>query len=86
MEKALVKPYLMPLSVVLDPILFRFRSLCWKVFLRCLSEDVDKWEAETADCRLRYRDLKRKYSLNPRSADEAEQLDLNLNNPLSQVC
>ena len=55
------------------------------MFLRCLSEDTRKWEEETKSCRLKYKDLKRKYSLNPRTADEAEQLDLNLNNPLSQV-
>uniref|UniRef100_T1JG27 Rab-GAP TBC domain-containing protein n=1 Tax=Strigamia maritima TaxID=126957 RepID=T1JG27_STRMM len=60
----------------------RFRSICWRIYLECLSDDQTTWLDETNRARCKYAALKSKFLTNPRIEDMTE--DLSLNNPLSQ--
>lgn len=59
----------------------RFRSVCWRIYLECLSEDQSQWVREITKARERYDELTLKFLTNPRLEFEA---DLASNNPLSQ--
>lgn len=60
----------------------RFRSVCWRVYLECLSDDQSLWVADTTKARKNYDGLKKKFLTNPRMDDYTA--NLKLNNPLSQ--
>lgn len=60
----------------------RFRSICWRVYLECLSEDKELWVTETEALRNKYDKILHELQTNPRC--DSEDLDLCLNNPLSQ--
>ncbi|CAH1772711.1 unnamed protein product [Owenia fusiformis] len=61
----------------------RFRSVCWKLYLETLPENIDDWISETRQRRADYDHMRRKYIINPRS-DSVEE-NLVVNNPLSQI-
>lgn len=60
----------------------RFRSISWKIYLECLPEERPEWIPKTWEMRKKYRQMQEKLATNPRS--DTNDLDLNLNNPLSQ--
>ncbi|XP_041347301.1 LOW QUALITY PROTEIN: TBC1 domain family member 5-like [Gigantopelta aegis] len=60
----------------------RFRSVVWKIYLEVLPEDLDLWVASCHEWRSKYEELKNQLIVNPRKA--VDQVDLSLNNPLSQ--
>ncbi|KAK6183313.1 hypothetical protein SNE40_010817 [Patella caerulea] len=60
----------------------RFRSVCWKLYLKVLPEEKENWSEHSLVWRKKYEDLKNKLIVNPRK--EVEGIDLSLNNPLSQ--
>ncbi|XP_055956766.1 TBC1 domain family member 5 isoform X2 [Patella vulgata] len=60
----------------------RFRSVCWKLYLKVLPEEKENWSEHSLLWRNKYEDLKNKLIVNPRK--EVEGIDLSLNNPLSQ--
>ncbi|XP_021373959.1 TBC1 domain family member 5-like isoform X2 [Mizuhopecten yessoensis] len=63
----------------------RFRSICWKVFLEVIPEDMGRWIPKIREWRAKYDDLKRKLIINPRKAVDHSVSDLVVNNPLSQA-
>lgn len=58
----------------------KFRSVIWNVLLGGLSNDPQNWIEERKEQRNKYRDLKRKFILDPNTLRVAEEKD----NPLSQ--
>lgn len=62
----------------------RFRSICWKVFLEVLPEDIEKWVTKSRELRSKYDQLKNNLIVNPRKAVDMS-VDLMVNNPLSQA-
>jgi hypothetical protein len=70
-----------------------YRGIAWKVFLKLFdtSKPFEEWGRLLSLKRKRYRDLKKRYLVDPRSAqedtddddDEEEELDLEVENPLS---
>lgn len=58
-----------------------FRSICWKIFLRCLPEDREMWIEAVKSQRKLYEEIMDKFDTNPRDVDS---LDITVNNPLSQ--
>lgn len=60
----------------------RFRSIAWKLFLEVLPEDSAKWVDRTRTYRNKYEEIKNRLIVNPRTA--FDNVDLSLNNPLSQ--
>ncbi|XP_060077320.1 TBC1 domain family member 5-like isoform X3 [Ylistrum balloti] len=63
----------------------RFRSICWKVFLEVVPEDMSRWVPKMKEWRDKYDDLKKKLIINPRKAVDHSVSDLVVNNPLSQA-
>ncbi|XP_034300210.2 TBC1 domain family member 5 isoform X1 [Magallana gigas] len=63
----------------------RFRSVCWKVFLDVLPDDIHHWKNSCRKSRSKYTDLKDRLIVNPRKAVDCSASDLALNNPLSQA-
>ncbi|XP_033732944.1 TBC1 domain family member 5-like isoform X3 [Pecten maximus] len=63
----------------------RFRSICWKVFLEVIPEDMSRWVPKMREWRSKYDDLKKKLIINPRKAVDHPVSDLHVNNPLSQA-
>ncbi|KAK3106658.1 hypothetical protein FSP39_024666, partial [Pinctada imbricata] len=63
----------------------RFRSVCWKIFLDVLPDDISLWIKRTREWRKKYNDLKRNLIVNPHHAVDPLTSDLALNNPLSQA-
>ncbi|XP_078451148.1 LOW QUALITY PROTEIN: TBC1 domain family member 5 [Lampetra fluviatilis] len=61
----------------------RFRSVCWKMYLKCLPDDRELWVKITEELRQQYDQIKLMHITNPRK--EAGEKDLNINNPLSQA-
>ncbi|XP_064595291.1 TBC1 domain family member 5-like isoform X2 [Liolophura sinensis] len=61
----------------------RFRSVCWKLYLEVLPEDINQWVEKSQEWREKYDDLKNTLIINPRKA--VDNVDLSLNNPLSQA-
>ncbi|XP_071825238.1 TBC1 domain family member 5-like isoform X2 [Apostichopus japonicus] len=61
-----------------------FRSLCWRVFLKCLSTNVSNWGAEVKASRDKYNKLLHRVMKSPESELKDESLDVSLNNPLCQ--
>ncbi|XP_015908364.1 TBC1 domain family member 5 [Parasteatoda tepidariorum] len=59
-----------------------FRSICWKIFLKCLPEDKQLWIDTIKSQRQQYEEILDKYATNPRIIDS---MDINVNNPLSQA-
>ncbi|KAK7483590.1 hypothetical protein BaRGS_00025143, partial [Batillaria attramentaria] len=60
----------------------RFRSICWRLFLEVLPEDMNMWSEKARQDREMYEALKNKLITNPRgSVDSA---NIMINNPLSQ--
>ncbi|XP_076815792.1 TBC1 domain family member 5-like [Clavelina lepadiformis] len=57
-----------------------FRSVCWRVFLGCLPEDVKQWEDIIHKSRQAYGKIKLRHVTNPHSSES----DVQLENPLSQ--
>ncbi|KAJ8036351.1 TBC1 domain family member 5 [Holothuria leucospilota] len=62
----------------------RFRSICWRVFLKCLSTNVSNWSAEICASRKKYDDLLHRVLTSPESDLKDKSLDVSLNNPLCQ--
>ncbi|XP_072016569.1 TBC1 domain family member 5-like isoform X2 [Amphiura filiformis] len=62
----------------------RFRSVCWRVYLECLSEEQAQWEADVKKSRQQYSDIKQEHISNSLREDNQEEVDLALFNPLSQ--
>ncbi|XP_069119792.1 TBC1 domain family member 5-like isoform X4 [Argopecten irradians] len=63
----------------------RFRSICWKVFLEVVPEDMSRWVPKMREWRNKYDELKKKLIINPRKAVDHQVSDLLVNNPLSQA-
>nr|XP_022326962.1 TBC1 domain family member 5-like isoform X2 [Crassostrea virginica] len=63
----------------------RFRSVCWKVFLDVLPDDITQWKLSCRKSRSKYTELKDRLIVNPRKAVDSSGSDLALNNPLSQA-
>ncbi|XP_061182862.1 TBC1 domain family member 5-like isoform X1 [Saccostrea echinata] len=63
----------------------RFRSVCWRVFLDVLPEDIKQWKNSCKKSRSKYTDLKDQLIVNPRKAVDSSSSDLVVNNPLSQA-
>ncbi|XP_055997700.1 TBC1 domain family member 5-like isoform X7 [Ostrea edulis] len=63
----------------------RFRSVCWKMFLDVLPEDIQQWKNSCRKSRGNYTDLKDTLIINPRKAMDPSTSDLVVNNPLSQA-
>ncbi|XP_039252649.2 TBC1 domain family member 5-like isoform X1 [Styela clava] len=60
----------------------KFRSICWRIFLNCLPSDIEKWKNTIEISRQHYVDIKNKHVTIP--SHEAEEKDLDVENPLSQ--
>lgn len=60
----------------------RFRSICWRLFLGVLPEDMNLWSEKARQDRDSYESLKNKLITNPRGSMDS--VNLMLNNPLSQ--
>ncbi|KAF8790069.1 TBC1 domain family member 5 like protein [Argiope bruennichi] len=58
-----------------------FRSVCWKLFLRCLPENRQLWIETVKSQRQHYEEIMDKFDTNPRNVNS---LDVTVNNPLSQ--
>ncbi|KAL8570149.1 hypothetical protein ACOMHN_030946 [Nucella lapillus] len=60
----------------------RFRSICWRLFLEVLPEDMTAWSDKAHQDRMKYETLKCKLITNPRRA--VDSVNVMVNNPLSQ--
>uniref|UniRef100_UPI00358FAF07 TBC1 domain family member 5 n=1 Tax=Myxine glutinosa TaxID=7769 RepID=UPI00358FAF07 len=60
----------------------RFRSIYWKLYLRCLPEDRSLWLEHIQCQRNNYKSVKEKHITNPHEEEKGQ--DLSVNNPLSQ--
>ncbi|XP_076456116.1 TBC1 domain family member 5-like isoform X2 [Babylonia areolata] len=60
----------------------RFRSICWRLFLEVLPEDMSVWSEKAHQDRMKYETLKCKLITNPRRA--VDSVNVMINNPLSQ--
>ncbi|XP_022244255.1 TBC1 domain family member 5-like isoform X2 [Limulus polyphemus] len=61
-----------------------FRSICWRVYLECLSDQRSEWISKARDLRSQYEEIKYKLQLKTNPRHEELKLDLAVNNPLSQ--
>ncbi|XP_065665068.1 TBC1 domain family member 5 isoform X4 [Hydra vulgaris] len=59
-----------------------FRSICWRVFWKCLSENPAHWVNEVNEQRKIYTSIRNKYVINP--YEQEKELDLEKHHPLSQ--
>ncbi|XP_070175204.1 TBC1 domain family member 5-like isoform X2 [Littorina saxatilis] len=62
----------------------RFRSICWRLFLEVLPEDMKSWSEKAYSDRRKYEELKNKLITNPRRAVDSISQSVMINNPLSQ--
>ncbi|XP_025080541.1 TBC1 domain family member 5-like isoform X5 [Pomacea canaliculata] len=60
----------------------RFRSICWRLFLEVLPEDMDMWSEKARQDRVKYDALKNMLITNPRG--DVDSVNVAVNNPLSQ--
>ncbi|XP_028396091.1 TBC1 domain family member 5-like isoform X2 [Dendronephthya gigantea] len=61
----------------------RFRGVCWRLFLGCLSDDVGHWSETVCESRTRYENLKSMFFIDPYSS-KVDEDNVQVFDPLSQ--
>lgn len=61
----------------------RFRSVCWRIFWECLSDDPLNWTKDVKEKRSIYTEIRKKYVINPHQEHEQGNVDLEKHHPLS---